>query len=207
MPSSRVLPRRHGNPPARGEAEDVPRRQIAAVGRRGQRPDVRGPRGEERPRVVEGEQALVGDDGDAAAPAILGKRGARVAIEGLFDERDVELLERREGGERLRVGPPHVGVDADRNLRSDRFAHRTHPFDVLSRLESGLDLDVVEALFQHLPGHVAGPLGWTADDELDGDPLAHPPAPQLRQGQAGRLARQCPTAPSRPPPWRRDWRQ
>ena len=134
----------------------------------------------------------MGDDGDAAAAAIFGQRSARVAVEGLLDERDVELFERREGGERFRVGPPHVGVDADRNQSAHRFTHRAHPIDVLLRFEAGLDLDVVESLVEDLSGHIAGPFGWTADDELDGDTFAHAPAPQLRKGQAGRLARDVP---------------
>jgi hypothetical protein len=89
--------------------------------------------------------------------------------------------------------PTAVGVDAQLDLGADRRAHRPHARHILIRLDPDLNLHGPKALLDRPGGDLGRALRRDARDrELGGDELAHRPAEQPVDRQAGGLAQNIP---------------
>ena len=110
--------------PARLDVGDLARAQLDRVGGAGRR----------HQRLVEADRGvdLVGETG-VADDVVLGQR--------LFDQQQAELVETGEVGA-VGAAIGGVGVDLERRVGADQFAHGGHLLDVGSRLDLQLDAHV-----------------------------------------------------------------
>ena len=142
---------------------------------------------DQRHRVLQGEEALVGHERERDRLLDLGQAGDVVGRHRLLDGLDPELLQGPDPPDRLLGAPRLVRVHREPHGVADRLADGAHPLDVEAEgLETHPDLDDPEPLGDEAPRLGGRAIGGPVEHALRAEQFRQAPAAQpADEGDAG----------------------